>query len=425
MLQNITLSDLTRVLQQNEQIDETKTTVVKEIINQVRINKDKALREYTERFDRVKIERFRVSEEEINQVFQNASKQLIDDLTTSYNNILLYHSKQVRNGYEYATSLGDKVGQIVRPIDSVGLYIPGGTASYPSTVLMSAAPAVTAGVKRIVMISPPNTEGKISDIILVAAKVAGITEIYTCGGAQGIAALAYGTESILPVNKIVGPGNIYVAIAKKEVFGTVGIDMIAGPSEILICADSSSNPAFVAADLLSQAEHDTLAKVMLISSSQKVIDEVNIELEKQLALLSRSDIARQSIKDFGFAIKVSSESEAIQAINIIAPEHLELMVENAENWIPQINNAGAIFIGDYSPEALGDYAAGPNHTLPTSGTATFSSPLSVDDFITKTSIIQYTKKGLFKLKDTVARLAKGEGLTAHENAVLIRYNDEN
>lgn len=412
-------------LQTKSSFDEEKVNIVKAIISNVKTNKDNALREYTKAFDGVTIENFRVSEEEIEYAYNTCDSELILDLKIAYQNILDFHQRQLPNEYQYDIGKNSFVGQKYTAIEEVGIYVPGGTAAYPSTVLMNAAPAKIAGVKRIVMISPPGLDGTISPIILTAAKVAGITEIYKVGGAQGVAALAYGTESIKPVYKIVGPGNIYVALAKKEVFGKVGIDMIAGPSEILVYADECSNPAFVAADLLSQAEHDTLARPLLICNNNEFIDKVELELQKQLDVLPRKDFASIALEQNGYAIIVDSEIEAIKAINTIAPEHLELLVENAEEVSKKIINAGAIFIGSYCPEPLGDYIAGPNHTLPTSGTATFSSALGVYDFIKRISIISYTKEGLLQYRDSVIRLAEIEGLQAHANAVKVRFNDEN
>ncbi|QMS84780.1 histidinol dehydrogenase [Candidatus Xianfuyuplasma coldseepsis] len=398
---------------------------VKQIINDVQLRQDDALREYTLLFDKVDIENFKISQDQIDVAYQTCDPLLRQDLEIAFQNILSYHEQQRQKGYQISLDDDSYIGQLIRPIERVGIYVPGGTAAYPSTVLMNAAPAIIAGVKEIAMISPPTTNKTIAPIILVAAKIAGINEIYQIGGAQGIAALAYGTPSIPKVNKIVGPGNIYVALAKREVYGTVGIDMIAGPSEIMIYADESSNPRFIAADLLSQAEHDILARPLLVTTSPIIIPLVQEELSKQLAQLSRQQIAIQSLRDYGAIILVDNEAEAIEMINRVAPEHLELLQQNPEKSIPQIQNAGAIFVGPYSPEPLGDYMAGPNHTLPTSGTATFSSALSVGDFITKTSVISYSKARLYQAKDRIVRIATKEGLTAHANAISVRYTNEN
>lgn len=411
-------------IQTESTFDEQKVVIVQEIIRKVKRYKDDALREYTSAFDGVFIDDFRVSIDEIEDAYKSCDHVLIEDLTVAYQNILEFHLRQLPNEYQYDMGEGSYVGQKYTPIEQVGIYVPGGTAAYPSTVLMNTAPAKIAGVKRIVMISPPQKDGSISPIILAAAKVAGITEIYKVGGAQGIAALAYGTQTIKPVYKIVGPGNIYVALAKREVFGTVGIDMVAGPSEILVYADQTSNPAFVAADLLSQAEHDTLARPLLLCENNEFIDAVEREIETQLTLLPRKDLAALALQQNGYAILIRSETEAIDAINTIAPEHLELLVADASSIAPKISNAGAIFIGSYSPEPLGDYIAGPNHTLPTSGTATFSSALGVYDFIKRISIISYSKTGLKQYSNRIIRLAEKEGLQAHANAVKVRFDDE-
>lgn len=398
---------------------------VKRILQDVLERQDVAVRDYTRQFDNVDITEFRISQEQINQAYQSCDSLLRQDLEQAFQNILRFHEQQRQQGYQLSLDRNSYVGQLIRPIERVGIYVPGGTAAYPSTVLMNAAPAIVAGVKQLVMISPPTTNGTIAPIILTAAKIAGIEEIYQVGGAQGIAALAYGTPSIPRVNKIVGPGNIYVALAKKEVYGTVGIDMIAGPSEIMIYADVTSNPQFIAADLLSQAEHDQLARPLLVTTSKSIITKVKNELAIQLRQLSRQEIAAKSLQDYGAIILVESEADAIDIINQVAPEHLELLQQNPENCIPLIQNAGAIFVGPYSPEPLGDYMAGPNHTLPTSGTATFSSALSVDDFITKTSIISYSKERLYESKDAIERMATKEGLTAHANAISVRFTNEN
>ncbi len=424
MLTQILLEDLENTLDVVNQNVEEETRVVKEIIKNIRLNGDLALKAYTKKFDQVSIQEFRVSQDTIDAAYQRCSDDLIEDLKTAYQNITLFHKAQLSDGYQMSVDETSYVGQKVVPIEQVGLYVPGGTAAYPSTVLMNAAPAKIAGVKRIVMITPPDENGNIKDIILAAAKVAGIDEVYRCGGAQGIAALAYGTESIQPVNKIVGPGNIYVALAKKEVFGKVGIDMIAGPSEILVYADETSNPEYVAADLLSQAEHDVRARSILVTTSQKLIDDVNQVLRKQTDQLERKSFIEKALKTGGMAILVDDDEEGLEVMNLIAPEHLELLTNNAEELVDNIVNAGAIFIGPYSPEPLGDYIAGPNHTLPTSGTATFSQALGVDDFVKKISLIKYSKTALKEYKDRIMRLAEVEGLTAHKNAIKVRYDED-
>lgn len=419
----ITLSEFQTTLD-NDLFDEGMLRRVKAIIKDVKQDKDQAVRDFTNRFDNVSIIQFRVSQEDIDAAYDRTDQTLIDDLTIAYQNIVRFHTLQLPQDYSYDIQPGSTVGQRIVPIDSVGIYVPGGTAAYPSTVLMNAAPAQVAGVSNIVMISPPNKEGSIDDIILAAAKVAGITNVYKVGGAQGIAALAYGTETIPKVDKIVGPGNIYVALAKRELYGIVGIDMVAGPSEILIVADDSANPIYVASDLLSQAEHDTLARPLLVTTSATLIEAVNGELDRQLQTLSRREIAIESLQNEGRAILVNSLEEAILAINQIAPEHLELLVENPMALIPQIRNAGAVFVGAYSPEPLGDYIAGPNHTLPTSGTARFASALGTSDFVKKMSIISFTKTGLNTYKDSIIRIANKEGLTAHANAIARRFPNE-
>ncbi len=423
MLKTILFNEREIINTIREETDNKALKSVQNILKDVKKNKDKALRKYTSLFDQVDIENFRVSNAEILEAYSKIDEDLKNDLKIAYNNIKLFHEKQLTKGYTFEVEKENYLGQMVTPISRVGIYVPGGTATYPSTVLMNAIPAIVAGVKEIVMITPPDKDGKVSDIILTAAKIAGITEIYKVGGAQGIGALAYGTETIQPVSKIVGPGNIYVALAKKEVFGTVGIDMIAGPSEILIYADKDSNPKFIAADLLSQAEHDELAKVILVTKSKELIKNVKTELSRQLELLSRNEIATKAIKNNGFAVLINSETQAIQVINEVAPEHLELLAKSADKIIPKITNAGAIFVGEFSPEPLGDYIAGPNHTLPTSGTAKFASPLSVDDFTKKTSYIRFTKEGLKAYKDSIIRIANKEGLTAHANAIKVRFYD--
>lgn len=422
MLQTISLQEFKQEKQDNT-FDPTTLRTVQSILKDVKTDGDQAVRDFTKRFDGIEMVSFKVTEEELDQAYERVDNTLIKDLELAFENIVRFHKQQLPQSYTDELLEGSTVGQRIVPIESVGIYVPGGTAAYPSTVLMNAAPAIVAGVKNIVMISPPNKEGKIADIILAAAKVAGIQTIFKVGGAQGIGALAFGTSTIPKVDKIVGPGNIYVALAKKEVYGIVGIDMIAGPSEILIYADDTSDPAYVASDLLSQAEHDTLARPILITTSTSLMERVNKELERQLEELERQEIARVSLEEQGKAIIVTSKEEAIDAINAVAPEHLELLVEDAEDLLPQITNAGAIFVGQYSPEPLGDYIAGPNHTLPTSGTATYASALGTADFIKRISVIQFSKEGLETYKDSIIRIANKEGLTAHANAVKRRFEE--
>ena len=393
---------------------------VEDIVLNVRDNKDKAVIEYGEKFDGVKLESLAVTPEEIEEAYNSCDKELLDALEEAKENIWDYHSKQLNNSWMDTSKSGAMLGQVYTPIEKVGIYVPGGTAPYPSTVIMNAVPAKVAGVEEIVMVTPPGKDGKVSANILAAAKIAGVDKIFKAGGAQGIAALAFGTETIPKVYKVVGPGNIYVAIAKRMVYGFVDIDMIAGPSEILVIADEHVNPAFVAADLLSQAEHDTLASSILITTSEKLAEEVKEELKKQTQVLSRKDIIEESLRDFGAIIVAKDIKEAVDLSNEIAPEHLELMVENPFELVSEIKNAGAIFLGAYSPEPLGDYFAGPNHTLPTSSTAKFYSPLSTDDFVKKSSLIYYSRENLQKHGDKIIKIAESEGLTAHANSVRVR-----
>jgi histidinol dehydrogenase len=392
---------------------------VKAIIEDVRQNKDEALRRYTKTFDRVLIDSFLVSQQDMNDAYLQVSEEVKDALKKAIINIRTYHEKQTYTSYEYENN-GRIIGQKITPIDKVGLYIPGGTASYPSTVLMSAIPAIIAGVKDIILISPPNQEGKIAPSILVAADMLKIKNIFKIGGAQGIAALTFGTQSIPKVDKIVGPGNMYVATAKKLVSGLVGIDTIAGPSEVVIFADETSNPVFIAADMLAQAEHDTQAKAICISTSQVVLEAVEIELQRQLLSLSRETITRTSIENEGALILVDSIDEGINLINRIAPEHLELLCLDAFKIKDRIDNAGAIFIGAYTPEPVGDYMAGPNHTLPTSGVARFSSGLSTYDFLKRTSYVSYSKQAFLEDQQSIIDLAEEEGLTAHAASIKVR-----
>ncbi len=403
-----------------KQIDDS----LREIIDTVVRVGDRALLSYTEKFDKVTLSTLKVTEREILDAYKSIDPEFLDVLQQSADNISAFHKKQIREGFEIADTPGVLLGQKITPLSRVGIYVPGGTASYPSTVLMNAIPAKIAGVKEIVMTTPPLKDGTVDPLILAAAYIAGVNSIYKVGGAQAIAALAYGTESIPRVDKITGPGNIYVATAKKMVFGAVDIDMIAGPSEILIIADKKANPRFIAADLLGQAEHDVLASAILICTDSNFADKVATELQSQLKELQRADIATQSIEQNGKILVVDNIKTAIEISNHIAPEHLELCVQDPASYLDYITNAGSIFLGQYTPEALGDYFAGPNHTLPTAGTARFSSPLSVDDFLKKSSYISYTKEALAKVKDKVAEFARREGLDAHAKSMTVRFEDQ-
>ena len=397
--------------------------VVSEIIADVRKNGDKALFAYCEKFDKAKLTALQVSEAEIEEAVAAVEPEFLDILQKAAVNIRNFHQRQVRNSFVINEENGIVVGQKIIPVDRAGLYVPGGTAAYPSTVLMDSIPAKIAGVREVVMVTPPNKEGKVNPVILAAAKIAGVDRIFKVGGAQAVAALAYGTESIPRVDKIVGPGNAFVAEAKKQVFGQVSIDMIAGPSEILIVADGASNPRHLAADLLSQAEHDKLASAVLVTDSAELAKAVQAELEVQIPILERSEIARSSIDNNGKIIVAENLLQAIEIANEIAPEHLELCVDNPFDYLDAVRHAGSIFLGRNCPEALGDYFAGPNHTLPTSGTAKFSSPLGVDDFIKKTQFTYYTRDALANVAQDVAYFARQEGLTAHAKSALIRTEE--
>lgn len=397
---------------------------VAEIIANVRSRGDAALYEYCEKFDRAALNSLAVTPEEIDEAVAAVEPKFLEILEKAAKNIRAFHEKQVRNSFIINNENGIVIGQKVIPVDRAGLYVPGGTAAYPSTVLMDAIPAKIAGCREVVMVSPPNAQGKINPVILAAAKIAGIDRIFKVGGAQAVAALAYGTESIPKVDKIVGPGNAYVAEAKKQVFGIVSIDMIAGPSEILIVADGATNPRHAAADLLSQAEHDKMASAVLVTDSEKLALAVQAELEIQIPQLERAEIARASIDNNGKIIVAPTLSLAIDIANELAPEHLELCVDNPFDYLDSIRHAGSIFMGRNCPEALGDYFAGPNHTLPTSGTAKFSSPLSVDDFVKKTQYTYYTKDALEKVARDVAFFATKEGLTAHAKSAVVRLEDQ-
>ena len=397
--------------------------VVSQIIANVRKNGDQALFEYCEKFDHAKLERLQVTEEEIRQAVASVDPRFLEILRRAADNIRKFHRQQVRRSFILNEDAGIVMGQKIIPIDRAGLYVPGGTAAYPSTVLMDSIPAKIAGCREVVMVSPPSADGKIHPVILAAASIAGIDKIYKIGGAQAIAALAYGTESVPKVDKIVGPGNAFVAEAKKQVYGTVSIDMIAGPSEILIVADGATNPRHAAADLLSQAEHDKLASAVLVTDSMDLAQAVQAEIERQIPKLPRADIARASIDNNGKIIVADTLRKAIDIANEIAPEHLELLVDNPFDYLDSIRHAGSVFLGRNCPEALGDYLAGPNHTLPTSGTARFSSPLSVDDFVKKTQYTYFTADALAEVAEDVAFFARQEGLEAHARSALIRTED--
>ena len=394
--------------------------IVADIIKNVTERKDEAVKEYCERFDGVKLSSLQVTDAEIEEAYASMDKEFVRILEDAAENIRNFHKRQVRNSFIISENNGVVIGQKVIPVEKVGLYVPGGTAAYPSTVLMDSIPAKIAGCSEIVMVTPPMKDGKINPVILTAAKIAGVDKIFKVGGAQAVAALAYGTESIPKVDKIVGPGNAFVAEAKKQVFGIVSIDMIAGPSEILVVADNTCNPKFVAADLLSQAEHDKMASAVLVTDDMDFANAVSDELERQIPLLPRSEIARASIDNNGKIIVADDIKCVIDIANEIAPEHLELCVDNPFDYLDSIKHAGSIFMGKNCPEALGDYLAGPNHTLPTSGTARFSSPLSVDDFVKKTQYTYFTKEALEEVAESVAIFAEKEGLSAHARSATIR-----
>ena len=397
--------------------------IVSDIIADVRTNGDAALLKYTEKFDKAKLDTLLVSREEIEEAVTSVPQEFLEILKKAAINIRKFHSRQVRNSFIINDENGIVTGQKIIPVDRAGLYVSGGTAAYPSTVLMDSIPAKIAGVPEIVMVTPPSADGKVNPVILAAAQIAGVDKIFKVGGAQAIAALAYGTESVPKVDKIVGPGNAFVAEAKKQVFGMVSIDMIAGPSEILVVADGTNNPAHIAADLLSQAEHDKLASAVLVTDCEEFAKKVSDEIERQLPLLEREEIARASIDNNGKIIVSEDIPSAIEIANEIAPEHLELCLDNPFDYLDMIRHAGSIFMGKNCPEALGDYFAGPNHTLPTSGTAKFSSPLSVDDFIKKTQYTYYTKEALARVAKDVGYFAEKEGLTAHARSATIRSED--
>ncbi|MBE5832556.1 MAG: histidinol dehydrogenase [Butyrivibrio sp.] len=398
-------------------------STVNEIIENVKANKDKALFDYTLKFDKCEInsDNIRVTKEEIDEAIKSLDPEFIEVMKKSAENIRVFHEKQKRNTWIDTKDDGSILGQRILPIEISGVYVPGGTAAYPSSVLMNVMPAKVAGVERIIMCTPPGKDGKVNPGTLAAASIAGVTEIYKVGGAQAIAAMAFGTESVPKVDKITGPGNIFVALAKKACFGYVSIDSIAGPSEILVLADETANPRFVAADLLSQAEHDVLASAILITTSRKLADEVSTEIDGFLKKLERADIISKSLDNYGYIFVADNMSDAIDATNAVASEHLEIITENPFETMTKVKNTGAIFLGSYSSEPLGDYFAGPNHILPTNGTARFFSPLNVDDFMKKTSIVSYSKDALKKVHKDIELFAKKEGLTAHANSIAVRF----
>ncbi len=398
-------------------------STVNEIIDNVRNNKDKALFDYTLKFDKCEInaENIRVTEDEIKEAINSLDPKFIEVMKKSAENIRVFHEKQKRNTWIDTKDDGSILGQRILPIEISGVYVPGGKAAYPSSVLMNVVPAKVAGVERIIMCTPPGKDGKINPGTLAAASIAGVNEIYKVGGAQAIAAMAFGTESVPKVDKITGPGNIFVALAKKACFGHVSIDSIAGPSEILVLADDTANARFVAADLLSQAEHDELASAILITTSKRLADEVAKEIDGFLQVLERADIIRKSLENYGFIFIADNMDDAIDATNAVASEHLEIITSNPYETMTKVKNAGAIFLGSYSSEPLGDYFAGPNHILPTNSTARFFSPLNVDDFMKKTSIISYSREALEKVHEDIELFAKKEGLTAHANSIAVRF----
>ncbi|MGI1832441.1 MULTISPECIES: histidinol dehydrogenase [Bacillus] len=403
---------------------EEQRLAVQRIIEEVRKNGDEAVRSFTKQFDGVSIEQPLVTEGEKTKSYERLDPEMIQIIQTAIRNIRTYHERQLTSSWFYHQKDGSMLGQKVTPLDAVGVYVPGGTAAYPSSVLMNVIPALVAGVERIVLVTPPGKDGRLSDAVLVAAKELGISEMYKMGGAQAIAALAYGTDSIQPVDKITGPGNIYVALAKREVFGQVDIDMIAGPSEIAVLADETATAHEVAADLLSQAEHDALASSILVTPSKGLAEAVQAEVQAQLDNLPRKSIAAQSIQDHGYIYVTESLDRAVDIVNQLAPEHLEVLTAYPASLLGQIKHAGAIFLGRYSPEPVGDYFAGPNHVLPTNGTARFSSPLGVTDFQKKTSIISYSKEAFETHRESIAAFARLEGLEAHARSIEARKREE-
>lgn len=403
------------------EVDKKVTAAVTEILDSVRQRGDQAVRDYTIRFDGKAPEQAEISSDELQDSLTQSDPQLVESLRRAAENIRSFHARQKQQSWLTTEDNGVMMGQRVRGLACVGIYVPGGTAAYPSSVLMNAIPAKIAGVKEIVMVTPPGKDGKPNPDIMVAAAIAGVDRVFLMGGAQAVAALAYGTETVPKVDKIVGPGNIYVATAKRLLYGTVDIDMVAGPSEILIVADETADPKFLAADLMSQAEHDVLASAILLTPCEELAQKTIKELEIQCKALSRADIIGKSLQDYGAVIVCRDMDEAVEFANELAPEHLEVCAANPVEYIGRLDNAGSVFLGNYSPEPLGDYFAGPNHVLPTSGTARFFSPLSVDSFVKKSSFIYYTKPALAQAKDDIIRIAEAEGLTAHANSIKVRF----
>lgn len=399
---------------------------VNEILKNVKEKGDQAVFQYTKEFDKAELtpDTLYVTEEEIKEAYSKVDPELVDVMKKSIENIRSFHEKQVHNSWFTTREDGVILGQRITPLESVGVYVPGGKAAYPSSVLMNIIPAKTAGVKRIVMVTPPGADGRVNPATLVAAHLAGATEVCKVGGAQAVAALAYGTDSIAKVDKIAGPGNIFVALAKKSVYGHVSIDSVAGPSEIMVLADETANPRYVAADLLSQAEHDELASAILVTTSRELAEKVSAQVKEFTASLSRRDIISSSIENYGYILLADTMEDAIDTVNAIASEHLEILTANPFDTMTRIKNAGAIFLGEYSSEPLGDYFAGPNHVLPTNGTAKFFSPLSVDDFIKKSSVISYSREALEEVHEDIIRFARAEHLTAHANSIAVRFGKE-
>ena len=414
---------LSKIEERSRNTNNDVTVVVTEIINNVRENGDKAVREYTIKFDGKAPENFEVSKDEIMSAVAECEPEFIVTLKKAADNIRDFHSRQKQQSWLTTKDNGVIMGQRVRGLARVGLYVPGGTAAYPSSVLMNAIPAKIAGVGEIIMVTPPMKDGKPNPNIMAAAAIAGVDRVFLMGGAQAVAALAYGTESVPKVDKIVGPGNIFVATAKKLLYGNVDIDMIAGPSEILVLADESANPKFLAADLMSQAEHDKLASAIMVTTSEKLAEETVSQIERQIQMLSRKDIIETSLTNYGVIIVCDTMEKAVEMANQLAPEHLEVCCNNPLEYVGKLDNAGSVFLGNYSPEPLGDYFAGPNHVLPTSGTARFFSPLSVDSFVKKSSFIYYTENALEKDKEDIMRFAETEGLTAHANSIGVRFEN--
>ncbi len=417
---------LENLLKRNPDNYEKYQDTVDQILDEVKRKGDRALFSYTEKFDGAKVtaDTIRVTPEEIREAYGQVDRDLIEVMKKSIANIRDYHERQIRNSWFHTREDGVILGQRITPLASVGVYVPGGKAAYPSSVLMNIVPARVASVERIVMVTPPSADGKVTAATLVAADLAGATEIYKAGGAQAIAALAYGTESIRKVDKICGPGNIFVALAKKTVYGHVSIDSVAGPSEIMVLADETANPRYVAADMLSQAEHDELASAILVTTSEKLAEQVSEQVEYFVKRLSRREIIEKSLENYGYILLAPDMESALDVVNEIASEHLEILTANPFATMTKVKNAGAIFLGEYSSEPLGDYFAGPNHVLPTNGTAKFFSPLSVDDFIKKSSVISYSEEALFAAHDDIIKFARAEHLSAHANSIAVRFGEE-